>query len=710
MGFAYDKDADGIVTVTMDMDGPVNTMNDRFGELFAQTVARLEAEDGLTGVVLASAKRTFFAGGDLEVLLAIEPGSEAALFADLESTKGWMRRLERLPAPVVAAINGAALGGGFELCLCCNGRVAWRDRSVKIGLPEVTLGLMPGGGGTVRMTHMLGLQAAMPYLTEGRQVDPDKALSDGLIHETVDTLDELLPRARAWIRENPTATVQPWDQDQHRIPGGGSDSPKVAPMIAMGSAMLFEKTRGRLPAPERILDTMVEAGRLDFDTAQQVESRSFTSLVVHPVAKNMITALFFQLNQVNGGASRPDGIERSSVHRLGVVGAGMMGQGIANVAARAGIDVVLKDVSVDAAERGKSYSEEAFGRRVKRGRMTPEAMQAAMDRITPTDQLADLEGCDLIIEAVFEKLELKDQIVRETEGCLGEGGLWGSNTSTLPITRLAAASSRPDRFIGVHFFSPVDKMPLLEIVVGEETSDATLARAFDFAQQIRKTPIVVNDSLGFYTSRTIATHLKEAVQLLAEGVSAARIEGLARDLLYPTPPLALYDEVSLRLGLQILDTQVASGLVSLEDDPNPEGTALIREMVEELDRPGRFAGAGFYAYDDAGKRLWDGLSRWVRDDVALSNQDIEDRLLFRPVLETLRCLEEGVLRTAADANIGSVMGIGAPVWTGGYLQFVNTYGLDRSVARCRELAERFGPRFDPPPILIEEAEQGGVFR
>ena len=708
MGFAYEKDSDGIVTLTMDMDGPVNAMNQAFTPLFAEAVERLEGEDGLSGVVLASAKKTFFAGGDLKMLIQVQPGTEAEFFEGIEVTKGWMRRLEKLKAPVVAAINGAALGGGYELCLCCNHRLAWNHKSVKIGLPEVTLGLLPGGGGVVRLTHLLGLQAAMPYLTEGKQLDPSRAVEAGLIHDTVDTLEELIPRAKAWIKENPTAFVQPWDQRGHKIPGGGSNSPRVAPMIAAGSAMLFEKTRGRLPAPERILDTMVEAARLDFDTALRVESRNFTSLVVHPVAKNMITAFFFQLNTVNGGASRPDGVEASSVRKLGVVGAGMMGSGIANVAAHAGIDVVLKDLTLEGAQKGKAYSEKVFGKRVKRGRMTEEAMQAAMDRIQPTSDLSMLEGCDLIIEAVFEKTELKDQVVKETENQLADNGFWGSNTSTLPITRLAEASSHADRFIGLHFFSPVDKMPLLEIVVGKETSDETLARAFDFARQIRKTPIVVNDSLGFYTSRTIGTHLNEAIQLVAEGVEPARIESLARGMLWPTSPLALNDEVSLKLGLDIYDTQVRTGLRADTDNPNPEGTALVRQMVEELDRPGRFAGRGFYDYTDDGKQLWEGLAQW-RKDVDMSDADIEDRLMFRPVLETLRCLEEGVLRSVADANIGSIMGIGAPVWTGGYVQFVNTYGLDRFVTRCRELAARYGDRFEPPANLLDHAGRGEPF-
>ena len=702
------RDEDGIVTLTLDMPGPVNTMNATFTAAFEAAVNALESDADLAGVVLASAKKTFFAGGDLKMLLAVEAGDEATFFAEVERTKAVLRRLERLPVPVAAAINGAALGGGFELCLCCNHRVAWNHRSVKLGFPEVTLGLLPGGGGTVRTTHLLGLQAALPYLTEGRQVTPATALQDGLIHATVDTLEALVPAAKAWILANPSAHAQPWDQPGHRIPGGSASSPKVAPLIAGGSAMLFAKTRGRLPAPERILDTMVEAARLDFDTAQRVESRNFTSLVTHPVAKNMITAFFFQLNAVNGGASRPDGVPPQTVTRLGIVGAGMMGQGIANVAARAGIDVVLKDLTLEGAQRGKAYSETVFAKRVRRGKMTQAQMEAALGRITPTAALSDLEGCDLIIEAVFEKMALKDAIVKETEACLSPEGFWGSNTSTLPITRLSAASRHPDRFIGLHFFSPVDKMPLLEIVVGNETSNETW-HAPSTSRDRSKDPIVVNDALGFYTSRTIGTHLREAVRLLAEGVSAARIEGLSRGLLYPTASLALNDEVSLRLGLQIFDTQVRSGLVRAEDDPTPAATSVLREMVEELDRPGRFASRGFYDYDGKSKRLWPGLARWQRD-TDISDADVEDRLLFRPVLETLRCLEEGVLRSVPDANIGSIMGIGAPVWTGGYLQFVNTYGLSAFVERCEVLTERYGARFAPPAILLDHASRGVSFR
>ncbi|MEM9695110.1 MAG: 3-hydroxyacyl-CoA dehydrogenase NAD-binding domain-containing protein, partial [Myxococcota bacterium] len=554
----YEKDAAGIVTITIDMDGPVNKMNEHFGTEFGTVVDRLEKEDDLAGVVLASAKKTFFAGGDLEWLLAVEPGSEATLFENVEAMKAVMRRVEKLPVPVVAAINGAALGGGYELCLMCNHRIALDDKSVKIGLTEVTLGLLPGGGGVVRLTWLLGLQAAMPYLTEGKQVVPSAAKSAGLIHETVDSLDELIPRAKAWIEENrgtEEAHTQPWDTKGYRIPGGGANSPKIAPLIAAGSAMLFAKTQGRLPAPERILDTMVDAARLDFDTALRVESRNFAYVVTTPVAKNMIRSFFFQLNQVNGGGSRPQNVNRSSVKKVGIIGAGMMGQGIAFVSARAGIEVVLKDVELAGAERGKAYSEKLLDKRVGRGRMSQAERDEVLARITPTAESGDLEGCDLIIEAVFENVELKDQILTENEGALVDNGIWGSNTSTLPITRLATKSRRAENFIGLHFFSPVDKMPLLEIVVGKKTSDETLARAFDYARQIKKTPIVVKDALGFYTSRTIGTHLMEAAQMVAEGVEPVRVEALSKGLGYPVGSLTLLDEVSLSLSVDIHDTQ-----------------------------------------------------------------------------------------------------------------------------------------------------------
>ena len=703
--FHYQKDDNNVVVVTMDMEGPVNLMNESFAPLLAEAVAKLEAEEHLAGVILGSAKKTFFAGGDLRRLSSIEAGGEQEFFEGLESMKAIMRRLERLPVPVVAAINGAALGGGFEICLCCNRRIAWNDRSVKLGQPEVTLGLLPGAGGVVRMTHLLGLEDAMPYLIEGRQVSPAEALAAGLIDETVERLEELHHRARSWINEvqqEADAAKQPWDRPGHKIPGGSSNAPRIASRIGVASAMLFKKTRGLLPAPECILDVMVEAGRMDFDAALRIESRKFAGLVTRPETKNLINTFFFDMNKVKGGVGRPKDVPVSNVEKLGIVGAGMMGQAIAFVAAMAGIEVVLKDTSLETAEHGKHYSKRLFEKRVEKGRMTTEKCAAALTLIQPTEDVADLKGCDLIIEAVFERIDIKDQVLTETESMLAEEGIWASNTSTLPITRLGSKAKNPSNFIGLHFFSPVEKMPLLEIIIGEKTSDETLARAFDFSRQIQKTAIVVNDSVGFYTSRTIGTKIDEANQMVAEGLDPVRIESMCRAVGFPVGMLALHDEVSLSLSLDIYESQIKMGLRKKEADQTPEGRALLRAMVKQHDRPGRKAGRGFYDYTEIGKSLWAGLDRWRQVDHFIPDQDIKDRMLFRAVIESLKCLEEGVLQSVADANIGSILGIGAPAWTGGYIQFVNTYGRERFIARCKELQIAYGERFSPPSILQEK--------
>ena len=708
--FTYDKDADGIVTVTMDMSGPVNAMNEEYRTAMTATVDRLEAEEGLTGVVIASAKKVFFAGGDLKELLRVEQGAEADFMDMLRNTKSVLRRLEKLPVPVAAAINGAALGGGFEICLCCNYRVAWDDKSVQLGLPEVGLGLLPGGGGVVRMVNLLGLEKAMPYLLEGRKVAPAKALAEGMIHATVGGVEELVPQAKAWIlenRDNEEAAVQPWDRKGHRIPGGNASSPKLAQLIMGAPAMLRQQTRGLLPAPEKILDCAIEAARLDLDTALEIESRGLTALVVTPQAKNMISTFFFGMNKVNGGASRPRGIERYTTKKVGVLGAGMMGQGIAYVSAMAGIEVVLKDISAEAAQQGKAYSEKLLAKRVARGRMTEDQKADILGMILPTADDRDLQGCDLIIEAVFENIDLKNTITQSTERYLAEDGVWGSNTSTLPISQLAEASANPANFIGIHFFSPVDKMPLVEIIMGEKTSDAALARAFDYARQIRKTPIVVNDSLGFFTSRTFGTYLDEGVRLLRAGAHPVQIDSLGKAIGMPVGPLAVHDEVSLELTRKVAETQQAMGVAGKWGEQD-DMTAVVGTMIGEFGRGGRAHGGGFYEYlEDGSKTIWPQLYElYYREDVAIPEQDIKDRLLFRQVIESLKCLETDVLRTVDDGNIGSIMGIGAPVWTGGFIQFVNTYGAQNFVQRCNELSEQYGERFQPPQIALKHASSG----
>jgi 3-hydroxyacyl-CoA dehydrogenase / enoyl-CoA hydratase / 3-hydroxybutyryl-CoA epimerase len=712
-GFNYEKDADNIVTITMDMDGPVNSMSPAFLPLLEETVAKLEAEEGLKGVVLTSAKSTFFAGGDLKTLVQASADNAEDFFNNVQAIKAVFRRMEKMPVPYVAAINGAALGGGLELTLACNHRIAWDDKSVQLGFPEVTLGLLPGGGGVVKGIYLMGLMGANEYLIEGKRVTPAKAQQAGLIHETVAERDELVPRAKAWIIENAdneAASIQPWDTRGYKIPGGNANHPAVAQMLPAASAMLFQKTRGLLPAPAKILDVAASALRVDFDTAMRIESRNFTALAQTAVAKNMITTFFFQMNQVNGGASRPKNIEPQLTKKVGVLGAGMMGQGIAYVSAMAGIEVVLKDISQEAADKGKAYTEKLLQKRIAKGRMTEEKAQAVLGLIKATANNEDLTGCDLIIEAVFENIKLKHQITQELEPYLAEGGVWGSNTSTLPITELAEASKNAENFVGIHFFSPVDKMPLVEIIMGEKTSDLALAKAYDYTKQIRKTPIVVNDSLGFFTSRTFGTYLDEGTRMLSEGLHPVQIDNMGKAIGMPVGPLAVFDEVSLELNRKADATWTEMGVRDKWGDGSVT-RGVVGTMINDHGRGGRHHGGGFYEYSEDGtKTIWPGLlDLYYKPDVSVPVDDMKDRLLFRQVIEALKCLETSVLRTVADGNIGSIMGIGAPVWTGGLIQFVNTYGLERFIARCDELAVSYGERFKAPAIVAEKLAAGEQF-
>ncbi|MCH1487920.1 MAG: 3-hydroxyacyl-CoA dehydrogenase NAD-binding domain-containing protein [Pseudomonadales bacterium] len=711
--FNYEKDTDGIVTITMDMTGPVNSMNDEFLPALSAAVERLTKESDLMGVIFASAKKTFFAGGNLHSLLAAEPGMEQEFFAGIEAVKREFRALELMPVPVVAAINGAALGGGYEICLACNHRIAYKHKSVQIGLPEVGLGLLPGGGGVVRLTNLLGIEKALPYLLEGKKVTPEKAVAVGMIDETVDKLEDLVPKAKAYIlasQGDEASAVQPWDAKDFRIPGGKINSPKNAQMAMMAPAMLRQKTRGLLPAPEVILDTAFQAALVDFDTAQRVESRGLTQLVMTPQAKNMISTFFFGLNKVNGGASRPKNIEKNLTRKVGVLGAGMMGQGIAYVSAMAGIEVVLKDISNEAAEAGKAYSEKLLQKQVSRGRMDEAKAQAVLGLITPTANDEDLQGCDLIIEAVFENIQLKNKITAATEKYLSDDGFWGSNTSTLPITQLAEGSAKPENFIGIHFFSPVDKMPLVEIICGEKTSDEALAKAFDYTMQIRKTPIVVNDSLAFFTSRTFGTYLDEGGRILTEGCHPVKLDNLGQAVGMPVGPLAVQDETSLELSRKAMETWEEMGVLDKWGNGD-NNRRIIKDMITDNGRGGRHHGGGYYEYPETGEKyIWPGLYDLYYDESkTFDDEDIKDRLLFRQVIETLKCLETNVLRTVADGNIGSIMGIGAPIWTGGFLQFVNTYGLQKFIDRCGELEAEFGQRFACPQIVKDKLAANELF-
>ncbi|MDT5067665.1 MAG: 3-hydroxyacyl-CoA dehydrogenase / enoyl-CoA hydratase / 3-hydroxybutyryl-CoA epimerase [Mycobacterium sp.] len=706
----WDQDADGIVTLTLDdPTGSANVMNEHYQQSMHTAVERLFSEqETVTGVVITSAKKTFFAGGDLKGMIGLGPENAGEAFAMVEAVKADLRTLEKLEKPVVAAINGAALGGGLEIALACNHRIAADVKGSQIGLPEVTLGLLPGGGGVTRTVRMFGIQKAfMEILSQGTRFKPAKAKETGLVDELVGSVEELVPAAKAWIKANPDSHTQPWDQKGYKMPGGTPASPGLAGILPSFPALLKKQLKGApMPAPRAILDAAVEGAQVDFDTASRIESRYFTQLVTGQVAKNMIQAFFLDLQSINSGGSRPEGIGKTPITKIGVLGAGMMGAGIAYVSAKAGFDVVLKDVSIEAAEKGKNYSEKLEAKALERGRTTQEKSDALLARITPTADPADFKGVDFVIEAVFESVELKHSVFQEIEDIVEPNALLGSNTSTLPITELATGVKRQDDFIGIHFFSPVDKMPLVEIIKGEKTSDEALARVFDYTLAIGKTPIVVNDSRGFFTSRVIGTFVNEALAMLGEGVVPASIEQAGSQAGYPAPPLQLSDELNLELMHKI----AVASRKGVEDaggtyEAHP-AEAVVEKMIE-IGRPSRLKGAGFYEYAD-GKRvgLWSGLKETFNSGSAeLPLQDMIDRMLFAEALETQKCIDEGVLITTADANIGSIMGIGFPPWTGGSAQYIVGYegplgtGKEAFVARAKELAARYGERFNPPASL-----------
>ncbi|GHE48777.1 3-hydroxyacyl-CoA dehydrogenase NAD-binding domain-containing protein [Streptomyces capitiformicae] len=713
----WEQDRTGLVTLVLDdPNQSANTMNEAFRASLAVIVDRLEAEkDSIRGIIITSAKKTFFAGGDLRDLIRVTPDTAQQLFDGGLDIKRHLRRIETLGKPVVAAMNGAALGGGYELALACHHRIALDAPGSKIGCPEVTLGLLPGGGGVVRTVRLMGIaDALLKVLLQGTQYTPQRALQNGLIHEVAATQDELMAKARAFIDANPESQ-QPWDKPGYRIPGGTPSNPKFAANLPAFPATLRKQTNGApYPAPRRILAAAVEGAQVDFETAQVIEARYFAELAAGQTSKNMIQAFFFDLQAVNSGANRPQGIEPRQVRKVAVLGAGMMGAGIAYACARAGIEVVLKDVSLEAATKGKGYSERLCAKAVSRGRTTQQKADALLARITPTAEAADLAGCDAVIEAVYENTQLKHEVFQQIESVVAPDALLCSNTSTLPITELAKGVARQSDFIGLHFFSPVDKMPLVEIIKGEQTGDEALARAFDLVRQIKKTPIVVNDSRGFFTSRVIGHFINEGVAMVGEGIEPASVEQAAAQAGYPAKVLSLMDELTLTLPRKIrAETRRAVEEAGGTWDVHP-AEAVIDRMVDEFGRPGRSGGAGFYDYGPDGRRtkLWPGLrEHFTKPGHRIPFEDMQERMLFSEALDTVRLLEEGVLTSVADANIGSIFGIGFPGWTGGVLQYINGYegGLPGFVARARQLADRYGARFTPPALLVEKAEKGERF-
>ena len=715
-----DKDADGILTLTFDAPGaPVNTMSLAWQRDIEEVAAMVTAQkDRIKGVMFVSAKKTFFAGAELKDVVQAKPADAPQWFEFAEHAKRQFRAFDKLGKPVVACINGAALGGGFELALAAHHRIALDDAKIVVGLPEVTLGLLPGAGGVTKLTRLLGIEAAFPILMEGKTFAPRAALEAGLIDDLAATPDQMLAKARAWIAANP-APVQPYDDAKYRMPGGGPASPKIAQMLAIAPAMTLKKTRGLLPAPEAIMGCIIEGAQVDIETALRIESRYLAELIVGQVAKNLIT-LFFNQTAIRSGASRGSkDIPKWKATKVGILGAGMMGSGIAWANASRGVACVLKDVSQAAADQGKAYSANLLERRIKQGRMDQTRAALMLNLITPTADMSDLQDCDLIIEAVFEKRDLKAAVTKESEPLLKPGGIFASNTSTLPISGLAAASAHPEKFIGLHFFSPVDKMALVEIIKGAKTDAETLAKAYDYVLQIGKTPIVVNDSRGFYTSRTFGTFVREGACMLEEGIAAAVIENCARQAGMPVGPLAVIDETSMSLSVAVMEQTRAD--LAAEGKPYAEqpGESMLVRMVKQFKRPGRAGGGGFYEYPAADgkdakpaagkKHLWSGLKQFEKPGIAYDTTEIKRRFLYRQAIETARCLEEGVLTTFHDANIGSIFGIGFPAWTGDALQYINSEGAANFVKNADALAVKYGARFNVPQIVRDKVAKNELF-
>jgi 3-hydroxyacyl-CoA dehydrogenase/enoyl-CoA hydratase/3-hydroxybutyryl-CoA epimerase len=715
--FTIETDAAGIALVTFDVPGrSMNTLTAEVLRELGQVVERLRGDAAIKGAVIASGKASgFCAGADLGELggglasgEATGEAGRAALFEAVFSINRLFRALETCGKPVAAALGGLALGGGLELALACHYRVAADNPKIQLGLPESKVGLLPGGGGTQRLPRLVGVMKALPLMLEGKSVSPAEALKLGLVHKVVPEA-ELLEAARALVAAG--EPVAPWDRKEFKIPGGGPYAPATAQVFVMGNAMLRKQSYGNYPAQINIMKAVYEGLQVPIDAALRIESRYFARTLMTPQARAMIRTLFLSMDALGKGAARPQVAERFVPRKVAVLGAGMMGAGIAYVQAMAGIETVLIDVSQEAAEKGLAYSRKLLDKAVSRGKMTQARADGVLALITPTTDYAHLDGADLVVEAVFEERGLKAEITRRAEAHLAETAVFGSNTSTLPITGLAEASARPDKFIGIHFFSPVDRMGLVEIIMGARTSQETLAKAVDYVLKIRKTPIVVNDSRGFYTSRCFATFIQEGLELLTDGIAPAIIDNVGRATGMPRGPLEMHDDVALDLSLKVrqqTQKDLGDAFVPTASDP------IIATMVSGLGRYGRKNGRGFYDYAaDGTKRLWPGLAELApvsrTDADAALVDEIRQRLLYRQAIEAARCLEENVVTNPREADVGAILGWGFAPWTGGPLSMIDGIGVAAFVEACDTLTRRFGARFAPPKLLREMAARGEVF-
>ncbi len=682
---------------------PMNVLNDISIPEFEGHLEKAYADPEVKGIIITSEKNEFIAGADVKMILRNNSKDPSEMHQFSLNFNAIFRKLETCGKPVVAAMNGTALGGGYEVCLACHYRIALDNPKAVIGLPEVQLGLLPGGGGTQRLPRIIGMEAALMLMVEGKRISPKEALGYGMVNDMAATREEMMEKAIKWILANPKA-IQPWDEfdkktgaikarENYKVPGGNVQSPTGMRTFAGGTAMIMDKTKGNYPAPIAILSCVYEGLQVNMDRAIPIEARYFVKVATSREAKNLIGVMFLGKNEADKGASRPKDIPATEVKKLGILGAGFMGAGIAYVSAMAGIEVVLKDVTLESAEKGKDYSRGLVQKGIERGKTTTDKGEKLLSLIKPTADVADLRDCDLIIEAVFENRELKASVTKEAEPMLVEGGVgvFASNTSTIPITGLSKASAKPENFIGIHFFSPVDKMMLVELIRGKETSDYAVALAVDFVKKIRKTPIVVNDSRGFYTSRCFSTYTTEGIALLKDGVDPILIENAGKNAGMPVGALAVSDEVALDLALKISKQSIADGALTEEDG----AYQVTRMMVEDLGRLGKKNKKGFYEYPESGKKyLWEGLAEHF--PVAKVQPDVEEvkkRLLYRQVVESIRCMDEGVLMTKLDGNIGSILAWGFPPYAGGTLNFPAFVGVEMFLSEVERLADTYGERF-----------------
>ncbi|WP_199553699.1 3-hydroxyacyl-CoA dehydrogenase NAD-binding domain-containing protein [Sandaracinobacteroides hominis] len=711
-----DLDADGILLLTIDCPGlSMNVINADLSRDLAAAVERIKTDAAVKGAVLTSGKPSgFVAGADLKGMnfqgdaaaAAKNSGKSkmAVLFEGVSGLQNLLRSLETAGKPVAVALNGLALGGGLEIALACHYRVAADNPRIVFGLPEVLVGLFPGAGGTQRLPRIMGVQPALMYLLQGKNMSPQEALGFGVVQEVAPAA-EIVDRAKAWVKANPTKFTQPWDEKSFKFPGGaGATNPNFAQTFIGGNAMAHKQSNGNMNQIKAILSVVYEGAQLPFDTALRLESKYFAKVVADPQSSNMIRSLFVSKQAAEKGARRPKNVPPMKTKKVGMLGAGLMGAGIAMVSAQAGIDVVLLDRDQAAADKGKQYTADRLAKR----RTSPEKTAEVLGRIHATTDYADLKGCDLIIEAVFETREIKADVTRATEAVVGADTIFGSNTSTLPITGLAEAWSKPENFIGIHFFSPVEKMPLVEIIVGKKTGPEAIAKALDYVAQIKKTPIVVNDSRGFYTSRCFGTFVQEGLAMLGEGVTPALIENVAKQMGMPVGPLAVNDEVGLDLSYKV-GQQTKKDLGDAYK-PGP-GEAVIEKMME-LGRHGRKNGKGFYAYPEDGspKHLWPELSaNFPVSAEQPTPADVKERLLYRQLVETARCFAEGVLETPEDGDLGAIFGWGFMPQSGGPFSAMDTIGLPTVVQNLDRLTQTYGERFAPPQLLRDMAEKDESF-